>query len=50
MFLFVAIDMFTKWIEAMPVVNITHEATFKFLQSIIIRFGVPRCVLTNNGT
>jgi hypothetical protein len=39
-FLFITIDMFTKWMEAMPVVNITQEATVKFLQSIIYRFGV----------
>jgi hypothetical protein len=30
-FLFIAIDTFTKCIEAMPVVNITHEAIVKFL-------------------
>jgi hypothetical protein len=34
-FLFVTINTFTKWIEAMPVVNITQEAAVKFLQSII---------------
>jgi transposase InsO family protein len=49
-YLFVGIDMFTKWIEAMLVVNITQEATVKFLQSIIHRFGVPRRVLMDNGT
>jgi transposase InsO family protein len=49
-FLFVAIDTFTKWMEAMPVVNITQEAVVKFLQSIIYRFGIPRRVLTDNGT
>jgi hypothetical protein len=36
--------------EATPVVNITQEAAFKFLQSIIYRFGVPKRVLTDNGT
>jgi transposase InsO family protein len=36
--------------EAMPVVNIMQEATIKFLQSIIYRFGIPRSVLTVNGT
>jgi hypothetical protein len=41
MFLFVAIDTFTKWMEITPVVNITHEATVNFLQSIIYRFDVP---------
>jgi hypothetical protein len=49
-FLFIAIDTFTKWIEAMPVVNITQEAAVKFLQSIIYRFSVPRRVLTDNRT
>jgi transposase InsO family protein len=36
--------------EATPVVNITQSASVKFLQSIIYRFGVPRRVLTDNGT
>jgi transposase InsO family protein len=49
-FLFIAIDTFTKWMEAMPVVNITQELVVKFLQSIIYRFGVPRRVLTDNRT
>jgi hypothetical protein len=42
--------MFTKWMEATPVVNITQEVAAKFLQSIIYRFGVPKRVLTDNGT
>jgi transposase InsO family protein len=49
-FLFVAIDTFTKWIEALRVVNITQDAAVKFLESIIYRFGVPKWVLTCNGT
>jgi transposase InsO family protein len=49
-FLFVRVDTFTKWIEVTPVVNITQEAAVKFLQSIIYRFGVPKRVLTDNGT
>jgi hypothetical protein len=44
------IDTFTKWMEAMPVANIMQEAAVKFLQSIIYRFGIPRRVLTDNGT
>jgi hypothetical protein len=36
--------------EAMLVVNITQDATVKFLQSIIYMFGVPKWVLTDNGT
>jgi transposase InsO family protein len=34
----------------MPVVNITQDTAVKFLQSIICRFGVPKWVLTDNGT
>jgi hypothetical protein len=49
-FLFVAINTFTKWMEVMPVINITQKAAVKFLQNIIYRFGVPRWVLTDNGT
>jgi transposase InsO family protein len=49
-YLFIGINTFTKWIEAMPVVNITQEAVVKFLQSIIYRFGVPIRVLTDIGT
>jgi hypothetical protein len=50
MLLFVAIDTFTKWMEAMLVVNITQEATIKFMQSIIFRFNFFRWVLIDNGT
>jgi hypothetical protein len=49
-FLFIVINTFTKWMEAMPVVNITQEAAVKFLQSIIYRFNVPRRVLIDNET
>jgi hypothetical protein len=49
-FLFVGVDTFTKWMETTPVVNITQEATVKFLQIIIYRFDVPKRVLTDNGT
>jgi hypothetical protein len=49
-FLFVAIDKFTKWPEATPVVNITHGAAIAFLRSIVCRFGVPCRVITDNGT
>jgi hypothetical protein len=30
-FLFITIDLFTKWMEAMLVVNITQDAAAKFL-------------------
>jgi hypothetical protein len=49
-FLFVAIDTFTKWMEVMPIVNITQDAAVKFLYSIIHRFRVPKWVLIDDGT
>jgi hypothetical protein len=49
-FLFVATDKFTKWPEATPVVNITQGAVVALLMSIFCRFGVPSCIITDNGT
>jgi hypothetical protein len=49
-FLFVAIDKFTKWPKATPVVNITQGAVVAFLRSIVYRFGVPSRIITDNGT
>jgi hypothetical protein len=49
-FLFVAIDKFTKWPEATPVVNITQGAAVAFLRSIVCRFGVPSRIITDNET
>jgi hypothetical protein len=47
-YLFVAIDKFTKWPEATPVVNITQGAVVAFLKSIVCRFGVPSRIITDN--
>jgi hypothetical protein len=49
-YLFIGVDTFTKWMEVVPIVNITQDAAVKFLQSIIYRFDVSRRVLTDNGT
>jgi transposase InsO family protein len=47
-FLYVAIDKFTKWPEAIPVVKINKQLAVKFIKSIIYRFGVPNRIITNN--
>jgi transposase InsO family protein len=49
-FLFVAIDKFTKWHEATPVVSITQGAIVAFLKSIVCRFRVPSRIIIDNGT
>jgi ribonuclease HI/transposase InsO family protein len=48
--LLVAIDKFTKWIEAKPITNIRSERAVEFFTDIIHRFGVPNVIITDNGT
>jgi hypothetical protein len=47
-YLYVAIDKFTKWPEATPVVKINKQSTVKFIKSITYRFRVPYRIITNN--
>jgi len=48
--LLVAVDKFTKWIEAKPITNIRSEEAVKFFLDIIYHFGVPNCIITDHGT
>jgi transposase InsO family protein len=49
-FAVVAIEYFTKWIEARPLATITSTTIKKFFwQQIICRFGVPRELTIDNG-
>src|SRR6266540_6670807 len=48
--LFIAIDKFTKWIEAKPVATITVAKAKEFFQDIMVRFGIPNRIITDNGT
>ncbi|CAH9143682.1 unnamed protein product [Cuscuta epithymum] len=46
----VAIDYFTKWIEAVPLASITEGQCRKFvMKHILCRFGVPQQIITDNG-
>nr|XP_017225332.1 PREDICTED: uncharacterized protein LOC108201552 [Daucus carota subsp. sativus] len=50
-FLLVAIDYFTKWIEAKPLAKITTKQVAQFVwENIICRYGIPRIMVTDNGT
>ena len=49
-FLLVAVDKFTKWIEAKPVTNAGATAALNFVKSIVFRFGVPHSIITDNGS
>ncbi|GJV19401.1 reverse transcriptase domain-containing protein [Tanacetum coccineum] len=49
-FLIVAIDYFTKWIEAKPVATITGNQVKKFeWDNIVCRFRLPGEIISNNG-
>ncbi|GKB40502.1 reverse transcriptase domain-containing protein [Tanacetum coccineum] len=49
-FLIVAIDYFTKWIEAKPVVTITGNQVKQFVwDNIVCRFGLPGEIVSDNG-
>ena len=48
--LLIAVDKFTKWIEAKPITNIHSEEAVKFFLDVIYRFGVPNCIITDHGT
>jgi hypothetical protein len=39
--LLVAVDKFTKWIEAKPIKKLDGSSTIKFFNKIITRYGVP---------
>jgi hypothetical protein len=48
--LLVAVDKFSKWIEARPIINIRSEEVVSFFADIIYRFGIPNTIITDNGT
>jgi hypothetical protein len=48
--LLVAVDKFSKWIEARPIVNVRSEEAVLFFTDIIYRFGIPNTIITDNGT
>jgi len=48
-FLLVAVDYFTKWIEAEPLASITAQEVQSFVwKNIVCRFGIPYTIITNN--
>ncbi|GAU39237.1 hypothetical protein TSUD_396840 [Trifolium subterraneum] len=50
-YLIVAVDYFTKWIEAEPLTKIGASHILRFFKrNVLARFGIPRVVVTDNGT
>uniref|UniRef100_A0A2N9FUY0 Uncharacterized protein n=1 Tax=Fagus sylvatica TaxID=28930 RepID=A0A2N9FUY0_FAGSY len=49
-FLVVAIDYFTKWVEAEPLAIISEKNVKSFVwKAVICRFGIPRVLIFDNG-
>jgi hypothetical protein len=48
--LLVAVDKFSKWIEARPIVNVRSEEAVSFFIDIIYRFCIPNMIITDNDT
>uniref|UniRef100_A0A2N9EH15 Uncharacterized protein n=1 Tax=Fagus sylvatica TaxID=28930 RepID=A0A2N9EH15_FAGSY len=49
-FLVVAIDYFTKWVEAEPLATISEKNIKSFVwKAVICRFGIPRVLISDNG-
>ncbi|XP_074324259.1 uncharacterized protein LOC141661175 [Apium graveolens] len=47
----IAIDYMTKWVKARPLSASTEEAAKKFfLEQVILRFGIPKICISDNGT
>ena len=46
----VAVDKFTKWIEARPISVIKSKQAMQFFLDIVHRFGAPNSIITDNGT
>ena len=48
--LLVAVDKFTKWIEAKPIKKLDSHTAIKFMKKIVFRYGVPHSIITDNGS
>nr|GEY70296.1 hypothetical protein [Tanacetum cinerariifolium] len=50
-FVIVAVNYFTKWIEAKPLAKTTGKEVKKFIwDNIICRYGLPKIIVTDNVT
>ncbi|KAG5523821.1 hypothetical protein RHGRI_030722 [Rhododendron griersonianum] len=46
-----ATKIYTKWVEAVPLKKATGDAVATFIkENIICRFGIPKVILSDNGT
>ena len=48
--LLVAVDKFTKWVETKPIRKLNGATALKFVKDIVVRFGLPHSIITDNGS
>jgi transposase InsO family protein len=48
--LLVAVDKFSKWIEARPIVNVRSEEVVSFFTDVIYHFSIPNTIITDYDT
>ena len=48
-YIFVLVDAYSKWIEAVVLNNCTSTTTINVLRSIFARFGFPKLLVSDNG-
>ena len=46
----VMVDKFTKWIEVKPIRKCDGKTAMKFLKDIILRYGYPHSIISDNDT
>ena len=50
-FILIAIDYFTKWVEAASYANVTRQVVVMFIKNqLICRYGVPDKIIIDNGS
>ncbi|XP_074337069.1 uncharacterized protein LOC141674249 [Apium graveolens] len=48
-YLLVSIDYMTKWVEAKAMRTINQQDCIKFMDNILMRFGIPSVLVSDNG-
>jgi transposase InsO family protein len=48
-YLLVAVDKFSKWIEAKPVRKADGATSLKFVCRLVVRYSIPHSIITDNG-
>nr|GFA69698.1 reverse transcriptase domain-containing protein [Tanacetum cinerariifolium] len=49
-YILVAVDYFSKWVEAKALPTNDARVVVNFLKSLFARFGTPRAIISNHGT